>query len=226
MTTPSKFRLIDLSQPVYDLCPHCPADPEVSSKLVADHTDGGWRVEVLSLTSHTGSHVDAPLHKCPGAPSIDAFPVDRFTGQAYIIDLRQCRAGQPFTSSMMSRSLRHQRDLRESIILLATGWGEKRARTVEWEKESPFLSPDGAEWLVEQEIRGVGIDHFSIGGVQEPTNTLTHQALLGANVWVAEDLRFPPEVFNLPQPVQYWGLPIHLRGHGGAFCRPVLAVPA
>ena len=225
MTTGSQIKLIDLSQPVYDQCPHCPDDPEVSSKVIANHDKGGWRVESLTLTPHTGSHIDAPLHKCAGAPGIDAYPVDRFVGSAYIIDLRNSRPGQPFTSSMMSRSLRHQPDLKEAIILIATGWGDRRAKTEEWERGGPFLAPDGAEWLVEQEIRGVGIDHFSIGGVQEPTNTLTHQVLLGANVWVAEDLRFPPEAFSLPQPVQFWGLPIHLKNHGGAFCRPVLVVP-
>jgi len=37
-------------------------------------------------------------------------------------------------------------------------------------------------------------------------------------------LRFPPEVFALPQPVSYMGLPVNFRGFSGAFCRPVVLV--
>jgi kynurenine formamidase len=196
----------------------------VTSNHLAPGNPAGWRVEQLTLTSHSGSHVDAPLHKLPGAPSIDAFPLERFVGPAFIVDCRNARPGQPFTSSLLNRTLRHQPDLKDKIILLATGWGDKRAASELWESQSPFLSPDGAEWLVDQEVCGVGIDHFSIGGTVEPSNSLTHQHLLGANIWVVEDLRFPPEVFDLPQPVQFWCLPIHLRHHGGAWCRPVIAV--
>ena len=38
-------------------------------------------------------------------------------------------------------------------------------------------------------------------------------------VWVAEELRFPPEALALPQPVTFMALPVHLRDHSGAFCR-------
>ena len=44
------------------------------------------------------------------------------------------------------------------------------------------------------------------------------------DIWVAEDLRFPAEVFTLPGPVEFWALPINLKGHTGSFCRPVLVV--
>jgi kynurenine formamidase len=162
------------------------------------------------------------LHKLEGGPAIDAFPIDRFVGQAFIADFRKSRPRQPFTSTMLSRSLQNRVDLKDKIILLATGWGEKRDKSQEWLEHSPYLSPDGAEWLVRQDVRGVGIDHYSIGGVAEPTNTLTHQRLLEANIWIVEDLHFPPAAFELLQPATFWGLPIHLQGCSGSFCRPVL----
>lgn len=218
------MKLIDLSQPIFHQCPRPPSDPPVQSAPVSALSKEGWLVEQLTLSSHTGSHVEVPRHIYAGAPTIDEFPLEQFVGQAYILDWRQNRPRQPFTSSMLNRTLRQRPELKGKIILLATGWGEKRAQSKEWETEAPFLSPDGAEWLVDQEVRGVGIDHHSIGGSIEPSNSLAHKSLLGANVWILEDLRFPPEVFSLPQPVQFWALPIHLKGHGAAFCRPVLVV--
>jgi len=101
--------------------------------------------------------------------------------------------------------------------------GHKRAKTDEWLCHSPFLAPDGACWLVEQGVLGVGIDHFSIDGMG-PLNAETHTVLLGAGVRMADKLRFPPEVFALPQPVKFLALPMNWPGCSGAFCRPVIEV--
>ena len=178
-------------------------------------------MEKLTLTPHTGSHVDAPLHKVPGGQSIDQIPVERFTGITLVVDMRDCRPDQPFTSSMLGRKLRGpDMQMEDRIIMIATGWGQKRAKTDEWLKYPPYLSPDGAEWLVEQSIRGVAIDTFSIGGMREHQNNLTHQLLLQANIWVLEDIVIPEELLTA-RPFMLWCLPINLKGHTGAFCRPV-----
>src|SRR5437762_1757610 len=81
-------------------------------------------------------------------------------------------------------------------------------------------SPAGAEWLVAQKIRGVGIDHFSIAGSRDDINPVTHTILLGAGIGIVEELHFPEAAFQLRQPFEFMSLPINLRGHTGAFCRP------
>ena len=217
------MRLIDLSQPVYADCPICPVHPPVRSEIIADHKKDGWLVEHLTLTAHTGSHLDAPLHKIAGGKSIDQLPLDRFTGPAVMADLRDCRPDQPFTSSMIGRKLMNVK-LEDKIVIVATGWGQKRAKTEEWEKYPPYLSPDGAEWMVEQKIRGVAIDTYSIGGARAEQNTLTHEMLLRAEIWILEELRLPEELFGLPQPFDLWCLPVNSKGFSGSFCRPVAVV--
>lgn len=216
------MKLIDLSQPLYDGAPNCPAHPPVRSEIIADHPADGWRVELLTLASHTGSHVDTPYHKLAGGPNLDQIPLERFTGLAFIADLRGVKADQALTAEMLSARL--PCPLEESIVLLATGWGAKRAKTDEWLHHPPFLSPDGAEWLVKQKICAVGIDHYSIAGPRDPVNSLTHTILLQANVWIVEELSFPEEIFQVPQPFEFMSLPINLRGHTGAFCRPVAVI--
>jgi arylformamidase len=216
------MRFLDLSQPVYDGSPNCPAHPPVRSAVLKDHPVDGWRVEVLTLSNHTGSHVDAPLHKIAGGASLDDIPLEAWAGPAWIADFRGIPADGRITAAMLEAKL--PAELAAMIVLLATGWGDKRAKTDEWLRHSPCLSEDGAAFLVEKRIRGVGIDHYSIGGATEPTNANVHTTLLGAGVWVVEELRFPPAAFELPQPVSYLGLPVNLKGHTGAFCRPVLVL--
>jgi kynurenine formamidase len=216
------MRLIDLSQPVFDGCPNCPAHPPVRVTAGATHEKDGWRLELLSFASHTGSHVDAPLHKLAGGASLDQMPLDRFVGEAFVVDLRDATPSMPITAEVLSKRLTGR--VTDRIVLLATGWGERRQRTDEWFYRSPFLSTDGAQWLVERRVRGVGIDHYSISGAAEPNNARVHEILLGGGTWIVEELKFPPEVFSLPQPVNFWSLPVNFKGFSGAFCRPVIAV--
>jgi arylformamidase len=215
-------KLIDLSQPIFADCPNCPADPPVQSRLICDPKKDGWRVEQLTLTSHTGSHIDAPSHKLRDGAHLDQFPLDAFVGSAIAADLRGGRPGMPFTSTWLARKLRTE--LENRIVVLVTGWGARRARTEEWLHQAPYVSPDGAEWLVEQQIRGVAIDAYSIGGEQEPQNSRAHEILLEAGIWILEDINFPDELWSIPQPFEFWCLPINLKGHSGAFCRPVVVV--
>ena len=217
------MRLIDLSQPVYDGSPNCPAHPPVKSEILRDHPAHGWRVEVLTLSNHTGSHVDAPLHKVAGGACLDDIPLECFAGPARIADLRGIGPSAPITVDLLKAKL--PADLRDQIVLLATGWGDKCAKSDEWLWRSPYLDPDAAAWLVERKVRGVGIDHYSIGGMTDAINPRTHTILLEANVWIVEELRFPPESFAVPQPFTFLSLPVNLKGHTGAFCRPVILLP-
>jgi kynurenine formamidase len=215
--------LIDLSQPVDDAGPNCPAHPPVSIQRIADHATDGWRMEKLSMASHTGSHVDAPLHKIAGGASLDEVPLSSFVGPAVIADLRGIAADTAIDSALLKSRLPDSLD--DRIVLLATGWGDRRAKIDEWLSHSPFLSPDGASWLVHKGIRAVGIDHYSIGGSREPGNSRTHEILLGAGRWVVEELKFPTAVFSLPQPFTFWALPVNFANHSGSFCRPVAVAP-
>jgi kynurenine formamidase len=216
------MRLIDLSQPLYGGAPNCPAHPPVKSEIIADHPKDGWRVELLTLASHTGSHVDAPFHKLATGANLDQIPLERFTGQAVIADFRGAVADEAMTARALAGRL--PMPLADRIVLLATGWGRKRAMSDEWLYHPPLLAPDGAEWLVERKIRAVGIDHYSIAGAHDPVNSRTHTILLEAGVWIVEELSFPDEIFQVPQPFEFMSLPINFRGFTGAFCRPVAVV--
>ena len=215
------MRLIDLSQPIFDAGPNCPAHPPVRSEITSDHVRGEWQWETLTLASHTGSHVDAPLHKIAGGRSIDAVPLEHFVGPAYIADLRPLEPQESITPERLAVALPDPLPP-DSIVLMATGWGDIRERSDTWLYQSPKLTPDAALWLADRQIRGLGIDHWGIGGWDAENDAAVHTILLGRGIWIVEELRFPPDVFTLPQPQTFMALPINLRGHSGAWCRPVV----
>lgn len=216
------MRLIDLSQPLYDGCPNCPSHDPVAIPTVTIHEQSGWQMEMLHCATHTGTHVDAPLHKISGGRSISDFPLVDWVNEAVPIDLRHLPSRAIIGADELQGAIRAE--LHGRVVLLATGWGQRRAHTDEWKLHAPRLGPGGAAWLVSQGVRGVGIDHYSIGGLEEPLNAETHTILLSSSVWILEDLVFPDEIFHLPLPLRLWSVPLLLRGGSGAPCRAFVQV--
>jgi kynurenine formamidase len=217
------WSFLDLSQPISDGGPNCPSHPPIRSVVSASHETGEWQWETLTLASHTGSHIDAPLHKIPGGAGIDAVPLERFTGPAWIADLRPLRPEARITPKQLTRAL--PADLPpDAIVLMATGWGDIRERSDVWLHRIPKLTPEAAQWLADRQIRGLGVDHWGVGGADAANDAAVHTILLGRNIWIVEELQFPTEAYTLPQPVTFMALPINLQGHSGAWCRPVLVL--
>jgi arylformamidase len=217
------LRLIDLSQPIFDGGPNCPAHPPIRSEVTSDHVRAEWHWETLTLASHTGSHLDAPLHKIAGGGAIDSLPLEAFTGPAHIADLRGIAPGAWITPELLAAALPVDL-LPDCIVLMATGWGDIRERSEVWLYQAPKLAPSAADWLVTKQVRGLGVDHWGIGGWDKENDATVHITLLGNGIWIVEELKFPAEVFALPMPQNFMALPINLQGHSGAWCRPVFLI--
>lgn len=216
------MRFIDLSQPLYAGCPNCPVHPAVAVELMDTHATSGWHTERITLASHTGSHLDAPLHKLPGGKAISDFPLEAFAGPCVIVDLRDSQPNRRIDAATLAARLPARLD--GVIVLLATGWGDRRRADDAWHHQSPFLAPDGATLLVERGIKGVGIDHYSIGGSRDPDNSQTHINLLSHDVWIVEELKFNADAFSAAPTATFMCLPLNTPGFSGIFCRPVLLV--
>ena len=71
----SSDQWIDVSVPLHDAMVHWPGDPPVRIERIHDmeHGDGN-NVSVISMGSHTGTHVDAPLHFVQQGQGVDEIP--------------------------------------------------------------------------------------------------------------------------------------------------------
>lgn len=219
------MRLIDLSQTLEHDSPGAPFYPRPRFKLPRKKAaTEGWNAEMLTLPSHCGTHIDMPSHKLAQWKRSNEFPLEAFVGQAYVLDFRDCPPRTAITASMLQDQLPQLE--KQSIVLIATGWAQKRAHNDVWYYDVPYLSPEAASYLADHQVTGVGIDHWTIGGSEDPLMSLTHTILMAGNCWIVENLEFGPEVFELPQPVEFWALPIKLsKLVSGCFCRAVVRVP-
>lgn len=207
-------RILDLSQPLYHNAPGAPifSLPQVERTHIAARD--GFNLERLTCVTHNGTHIDAPYHFLENGTTIDAIDPVNFQGMGMTVDLMAKKPQEGITVDDLKEydALINE----DHIVLLCTGWGYKRGFSKEYLNLSPTLTEDAANYLVKKKIRGVGIDHFSLGGIS------THLKILGAGIWILEDLYLPKTLLDRRE----WhviALPLLLRGASGAPAR-VIAV--
>ena len=136
-------------------------------------------VSLLTMGSHTGTHVDAPYHFIDGGARLGEVALERMVGEALVVDLR----GRAAIDAAALESAR----LGSGDILLCRTDNSWRWEKAEFQRDFVYLTLDAAGLLVERGIRAVGIDYLSIeqfGSSDFPV----HHRLLGAGVFVIEGL--------------------------------------
>lgn len=125
--------------------------------------------DFLNLSSHSGTHVDAPLHYGPktleGRPamSIDQLDLSKCLGKAVCLDLRHCSIEKGITFKDLKDEFSRQRVKASdrNIILLWTGsdklWGQR-----EYFNEYPGLTKEACEYLLENQAQVIGIDAWGL----------------------------------------------------------------
>lgn len=211
--------IYDLSQPIFNNVPQWPKFRPTTMTTPHLTAIESANVEHLKLMTHTGTHVDAPFHFFPDAETIDALPLGHFHGPCIVLDLRYKEPGR----GLAARDVEPYADQIKAgmIVLLKTGWAEKRALTKEFLTAWPYLTGKGAEYLVSLDIHGVGIEGLSIGGYDDPEKeTAAHKVLLSAKKLIIEDIRVPDAMVD--ERIRHFAaFPVLIRGAGGAWTRAV-----
>ena len=190
--------IYDVTLPISSGLPVWPGDPPV----IIETTSGAGEPKVsrLSLSSHTGTHVDAPAHFLPGALTVDRLPLKVLIGPAWLADIR----GE---SAIGAAALQDAGiPTGTERLLVRTDNSHQPMRASHFDEDFVGITAEGAEWLLTRGVRLVGIDGPSIEpfiSAGEPV----HRALLAAEVILIEGLalaRVPAgacQMLCLPLPV-------------------------
>jgi kynurenine formamidase len=215
-------RIYDLSQPVFSNCPQYPDDNPRPAQIRLFYMLAvqGVNKEIVEISTHTGTHVDAPFHFFEDGRTIDEVPLESYVGPAVVLDLREKEAG----SSIERQDLEPLAGelAAGDIALLNTGGGHRRANTKAFLTEYVYLSGEGAQYLIDRGVKGVGIDAVSMGGYNDPSKSgPPHRILLGSGAFIIEELYFPEEVMDGRKRL-FVAAPVKLRGCSGAWTRAAL----
>lgn len=137
-------------------------------------------VSVLSLGSHTGTHVDAPCHFLDGAPAIDSLSPDALVGPAYVAEF----SGDNHITAADLEAMAVPPDCRRVLFKTRNGrfWDNEEFHT-----DFIALAPDAARALAERGVGLVGIDYLSIEKFRASPHEV-HETLLANGMVILEGL--------------------------------------
>lgn len=214
----SAKKIIDLSFEIYHNNPGYFPYELTTFTLEKIKPRDGYTSERVAFNTHTATHIDAPYHHMPDGAPIDEMDLSLFCGPAVAVDLYGIEAHAEIT---VQRLKKYEEAIKQGdIVMLCTGFGEKRGWNKDYCDNWPYLSADGADWLAEKGVKGIVIDVMSIGGPRDGEALYQHEMLLGKGIWIGEEYRLPRELLEHEKWTMY-SFPLKLRGCSGA---PVRAV--
>lgn len=186
-----KTRWIDLSFPIREGMTTYPSHwhPPVSVTRLARHGVEKRETRKLVLGTHSGTHVDAPLHFVKGGPAVDSFPPELMMGPAGLIDFMPAKARKEYGLAEIRAALGRRKVMPRMLVRF--GW-TGRYGPIEFYTESPYLSTAACLWLAERGMRLLGVDVPSIDshdhGYKSGNDAPNHHALLSRGLFLTESL--------------------------------------
>jgi len=203
----------DISVPLRDGMIHWPGDPECHIKRVVSMDDGAvCNLTHLSMSAHTGTHMDAPRHFIADGLTMEQMPLEPVIGRCRVFELLDC--GDQITVD----DLKKLKIAPRQRVLFKTRNSTRSWAMNEFDKDFVSIRADAARYLVDQGVVTVGVDYLSIGGFNKD-GVETHQIMLGAGIWVIEGLNLAEIKSGYYELIC---LPLKLEGADGAPCRVVL----
>jgi arylformamidase len=175
---------IDVSLPISPGLLTWPGNPPVEVLANQRIASGdGANVSELRLGTHSGTHVDPPVHFLDGTSGIDRVPLDVLIGPCWVADATG-RGGAVGADDLETLAVPPGTDR----LLLRTDNSELwRQPSGAFPESYVSIAADGARWLIDHGVQLVGIDFLGIEARGSETHP-THVTLLSNDVVIVEGL--------------------------------------
>lgn len=178
---------IDLTMTVSDGLAAFPGSPRPHIVPWETIARDGYNLELVFMSAHTGTHLDAPRHFVRGGATVDRIPASRLVCDAAVAGLDGRDASMPITwADIVAAASGPGLPAPGEALVIRTGWSDRPGRGSYFEK-CPGLSAGAARRIASLRPALVGIDSPSIDAGGAPSFP-AHKALLGAGIPVVENL--------------------------------------
>jgi arylformamidase len=167
----------------------------------------------LELISHTGTHIDTPLHFIPGGSTITDMPLDATIGPCRVIainDQQRIRAAELEKCNIK----------KGERLLFKTRNSPASYEGPKFMDDYVYFDIDAAEYLAAKGVRLIGLDFITIGDIKDEASvTKTHTTFLNAGIYILENCALgsvPPGDYEL------LCLPLRVYHGDAAPCRAIL----
>ncbi|MDA8406297.1 MAG: cyclase family protein [Deltaproteobacteria bacterium] len=188
-----------------------PGDPTVSIRPVFSRKQGDkFNLSLLSLTTHTGTHVDAPAHYVDSEATIESMALEIMIGPGVVLDMRGINA--------IDRRVLEESALTDETRVFFKTNNSLKLREQAFSNNYTYITYDGAELLIERGVKLVGIDYLSVDRSDDECAPV-HHLLLSSGAFIVEGLN----LFDAPVgPCRIYCLPLRIEGGDGAPARVLI----
>lgn len=207
------MKVIDLTHTINENMPVYPGTEKPRLTVANTYEKDSFKETLITMFSHTGTHIDPPAHIIEGKPTLDSFGAEQFVGRALVIDCRHIKEGEEIPLSLLTKN---QDAEQADFLLFNTGW-DKRWGTDGYYVGFPCLSMEALDFIIKGEYKGIGFDTISL----DPVNSLErHKYLFSKKAIInIENLKNLDLCGN--KTVDFACLPLKTENADGAPCRAV-----
>ncbi len=178
--------IVDLTLTISQKLPSFPGSPTPQFLRWADLRSDGYNLELMFMSSHSGTHIDAPFHFAAGGKTVEQIPLGRLVRDAIIIKIPKKSDCLITKNDLILFENKNGTIPDYSTVVFYTGW-QKNILKKNYFTNNPGLSKEAARYLVSKQINLVGIDSPSID-VGTDQKFSVHRLLSKNNILIVENL--------------------------------------
>ena len=180
------MKVIDLTLTVSEKIPTFPGSPKPHFIEWETIPKDGYNLELLFLSTHTGTHIDAPFHFVKNGKKIHEIAPERLVNEAVLIRIGKNSNRSISKTDIQNFEQKNGKIENDSTVIFYTGW-QKNLNKEFYFTENPGLSVSAAKYLVSKKINMVGIDSPSID-LGTDSKFSVHHVLAKNNILIVENL--------------------------------------
>ena len=208
---------IDLTLTISENLPSFPGSPVPKFIPWAKIKTDGYNLELLFLSSHSGTHMDAPFHFVKNGLKIHQIDANRFVRDAVILKLKKGPNQSITKKDIIQFEKKFGKIPNDATIIINTGWYKNLTKKTYFEK-NPGLSSSAADYLSSKKINLVGIDSPSID-VGSNKEFSVHKILSKNNIIIVENLANLEKIKS--SKFKFIALPLKLKDATGSPIRAI-----
>lgn len=179
------MKIFDLTHTIKENMPVYPGTKPPTLEPGSTYESDGFHETILTMFSHTGTHMDPPSHLFPNRTTLDKFPVSQFVGKGLAIDCQSCHSGDRIPLSYITAYGKLAEEA--EFLLFYTGWDRYWGKNAYY-GDYPYLSDDTIDYILRSKKKGVGLDVIGIDPICDESLTI-HKKLFAKNeIVVVENL--------------------------------------
>ena len=178
------MKVIDLTHTIKSDMPVFPGTGQPKLDPASSFEEDGFRETLLTMYSHTGTHMDAPAHVRKDGITLDKLPADKFVGKALVIDCSDLSEGDKIDISYINK---YKDIINEAeFVLFKTNW-DKYWDTDKYFGKFPVINDEVVDYLINSNKKGIGLDVISIEDI-DSHDLPVHHKVLKNNLVIIENL--------------------------------------